>query len=119
MRNVIEYEAGAAPKMFHDRIGLSLSFLPGGYLGGMIMANNGESDFHLESEGRMFTLVAAHSDQGPCGMSQPVCYGAQGQLRQAAPGEVPEPASWLVFGAGALAALSARVARRRPQGRPR
>lgn len=111
-RNVIDFQAGAAPKMFGDRIWLWVDFLPGGFLSGEIRANNGESDFHIASEGRTFTLLAARSDQGPCGMSLE-CYGTQGVLMQAVPASVPEPASWLVFGAGALAALSARAARLR------
>lgn len=110
-RNVIDYQAGSPPNMFGDRIWLAIDFLPGGILSGEIRANNGESDFHLASEGRTFTLLAARSDQGPCGMSLD-CYGTQGLLKQAAPANVPEPASWLVFGAGALAAASARAARR-------
>jgi hypothetical protein len=112
-RNIIDYRAGAAPKMFGDMIRMSLNFLPDGFLGGEIRANNGESDFHLASVGRDFTVMAARSDQGPCGMAAPVCYGSQGRLRQAAIGEVPEPASWLVLGAGVLAAGAARRLRRR------
>lgn len=117
-RNIIDYRAGAAPKMFGDMIWMSLDFLPGGFLGGEIRANNGESDFHLASQGRNFTLVAARSDQGPCGMATPVCFGTQGLLKQAAIGEVPEPASWLVLGAGMLAAGAARTLRRRSSYRP-
>ena len=115
-RNIIDYRAGALPVMFHDTISLSLSFLPGGFLDGTIRANNGESDFHLQSEGQLFTLIRANSDQG-CGWTRAECNGAQGELRQVGarqvPMQVPEPASWLVFGAGALAAWSARASRRR------
>ena len=112
-RNLIDYRAGAAPILFHDKISLSLNFLPGGFLDGTIRANNGESDFHLQSEGSLFTLIAARSDQG-CGSAFGACDGAQGLLRQvAAPkaSEVPEPASWLVLVAGALAAGAARAVR--------
>lgn len=114
-RNLIDYRAGAMPMLFHDTISLSLNFLPGGFLDGTIRANNGESDFHLESEGSLFTLIAARSDQG-CGITFGECNGAQGLLRQvsaAKSSEVPEPASWLVLVAGALAAGAARAVRGR------
>lgn len=115
-RNIIDYRANSAPNIFEDRIWLALDFLPGGFLSGEIRAGNGESNFHMSSEGPTFTLLGAYSDQGPCGMGLD-CYGTQGLLKQAVPAQVPanvpEPASWLVFGAGLLAAISARAARLR------
>ncbi|WP_020656125.1 hypothetical protein [Massilia niastensis] len=110
--NYIEYEHRSHPRYFFDRISLDLAFMPGGMLSGSIFAIDGNSDFSLQSQGRMFTMMAAHSDEYVgCGWEYPECGGARGMLRaRRGPQEVPEPP---VLALGALAALGAWAARRR------
>lgn len=102
---------------------LSVRFEAGGYLSGWIRANDGSSHIELASQGNLFTILGADSDQGMagsgCGWTTGLaCGGAMGELRQVAlatgqgAGRVPEPLPLALFAAGALAAWGAR--RRRP-----
>lgn len=97
--NFIDYGYRTAVNGAFHGIELRLSFLPNGVLGGSVMANNGESDFFMESVGSLFTMVRANSDQeGGCGFAYPDCSGSTGLLR-----EVPEPSSAALAGLGLLA----------------
>ncbi|WP_137173952.1 PEP-CTERM sorting domain-containing protein [Massilia sp. HP4] len=109
--NLIDFGYRSKPKMFHDHIALDLTFLPDGMLSGWISANNGESDFAMESVGSLFTVSVARSDQPDgCGMEFPECAGSTGLLV-----EVPEPSSAALAGLGVLAGWFAR--RRKGQAR--
>jgi hypothetical protein len=113
--NYIEYEHRSYPRYFGDHIILDLNFMAGGLLSGSIFAVDGNSDFTMQSEGSMFTMIAAHSDEYVgCGAEEYYnvgCQGARGMLRaKQGPRDVPEPP---VLALGALGALGAWAARRR------
>lgn len=109
--NQIHYEYMVPPYYRHDRISLNLTFLPHGYLAGNIWANNGASDFHMQSVGPEFTVVAARSDEPwACGSTHPDCNGARGVIRDVKAQDLPEPP---VLALGALGAIGAWLARRR------
>lgn len=109
--NYIEYGYRSMPRYFGDRLSLDISFLPGGFLSGVIWANDGNSDFRVESSGRIFTVTAARSDEAEgCGWLRPDCFGEQGFLREENGQEVPEPP---VAALGAIGLLGAWFARRR------
>jgi len=108
-RNYINYGYRSMPQSgFGDRIMLDLSFLPGGYLSGSLLANDTNSDFEMKSNGSTFELLVARSDEGPCSFFGPPCSGELGQLRA----EVPEPSSAAIAGLGLLAAWFGRRRRR-------
>jgi hypothetical protein len=118
MWNVIDYRYRDETQRGAQRLSMSLEFLDDGHLSGMIMANDGYSDFTLGSDGKVFTMLSAHSDQPwGCGFSYPSCSGEQGLLRASVvlPAEqpLPEPAAPATLAIGALAAW---VARRRRKG---
>lgn len=109
--NHIQYERTTLPVYRHDRISLNLTFLPHGYLAGSIWANDGFSDFHMQSVGPEFTMVAAHSDEPwACGTAYPDCHGARGVIRDVNAQDLPEPP---VLALGLLGAAGAWLARRR------
>lgn len=109
--NLIDYGYRTEHSGAFDHIRLDLTFLAGGLLSGWISANNGESDFYMESIGSLFTMVSARSDQGAgCGFEYPECSGSTGRLV-----EVPEPSSAAQAGLGLLAGWFAR--RRKGQAR--
>jgi hypothetical protein len=121
--NHIDYRMGDEMFYGYQRLSLALSFLPGGKLSGAIAANDGYSDFTMQSDGSLFTLVSAHSDEGEgCGFAYPSCGGEQGLLLASANGQtaqaqgqaVPEPAGLATLAIGALAGW---FARRRGTGR--
>lgn len=98
---------------------ISVRFEAGGYLSGWIRANDQSSHIELASQGSLFTILGADSDQGMagsgCGWTTPVwCGGATGELRQLAQaaaqetGRVPEPLPLALLAAGGLAAWGAR-----------
>jgi hypothetical protein len=106
--NLIDYHYLDETQPGLQRLSMTLQFLAGGYLGGYIMANDGFSDFTLQSEGTEFSMLSAHSDQPDgCGNPEFSCVGERGSLRtamvvaQAAP--VPEPGSLAILAAGGLA----------------
>jgi MYXO-CTERM domain-containing protein len=107
--NLIDYGYRTMPRYYGDRISVNLSFLPGGFLSGSLWANDGNSHFHIESAGPVFTMLAARSDEAyGCGWLNPeFCQGAQGMLRTH---EVPEPP---VVALGAIGLIGAWFARRR------
>jgi hypothetical protein len=119
--NHIDYRVGDEMFDGYQMFSLALSFLPGGQLSGAIAANDGYSDFTMQSDGSLFTLVSAHSDEGEgCGFAYPSCEGEQGLMlasarTSAAQGQaVPEPAGLATLAIGALAGW---FARRRSGGR--
>ncbi len=116
--NLIDYRYLTPPRNYYDRIVMDLTFLPGGLLGGSIFASDGNSDFRMASQGALFSVTAANSDEPfGCGLQYPDCSGASGMLVAAALDvtEVPEPATGAIVGIGLVAAWCAR--RRRRQSR--
>lgn len=114
--NLIDYDYRTLPRNYYDYIVMDLTFLAGGLLGGSIFASDGNSDFQMVSEGALFSVVAAHSDEPfGCGWQYPDCSGASGMLVAAAQEtiEVPEPATGAIVGLGLVAAWFARR-RQRP-----
>jgi hypothetical protein len=114
--NLIDYGYRDQPRNYYDRIVMDLTFLAGGLLGGSIFASDGNSDFQMVSEGALFSVVTANSDEPyGCGWQYPECSGASGMLVSAAQeaSEVPEPATGAIVGLGLVAAWCARR-RQRP-----
>jgi len=118
--NRIDYGFGDETRYGYDNLSMRLEFLPDGRLSGAIRANDGSSDFYLKSDGALFTMLWAHSDQpNGCGFAYSSCAGERGLLSTAARigapvqpegSPVPEPASPTILGIGALAAwLAARL----------
>jgi len=113
--NLIDYGYRTPPRNYYDRIVMDLTFLAGGVLGGSIFASDGNSDFRMMSQGALFSMVAANSDEPfGCGLQYPDCSGASGMLVAAAQEaiEVPEPATGAIVGLG-LGLIAAWFARRR------
>jgi hypothetical protein len=116
--NRIDYAIGDETRWGLDRLNLSLSFLAGGKLSGSIFATDGVSDFSMQSDGSLFTLLSAHSDQADgCGWAYPSCGGEQGVLQAGLQTEtmahaqaqaVPEPAGLATLAIGAMAGWLAR-----------
>jgi len=114
--NLIDYGYRTLPRNYYDRIVMDLTFLAGGLLGGSIFASDGNSDFQMMSEGALFSVMTANSDEPfGCGWQYPDCSGASGMLVAAAQeaSEVPEPATGAIVGLGLVAAWFARR-RQRP-----
>jgi len=114
--NLIDYDYLTPPRNYYDRIVMDLTFLPGGLLGGSIFASDGNSDFRMASQGALFYVIDANSDEPfGCGLQYPNCSGASGMLVAAAREAiaVPEPATGAIVGLGLVAAWCARR-RRRP-----
>lgn len=118
--NRIDYAYGDETLPGIDRLSMALDFLPDGRLGGTIRATDGASDFYLRSDGAVFTLLSAHSDQPDgCGFAYPSCGGERGLLQGSAHtlvraqalaevSQVPEPAAPAILAIGALAGWLAR-----------
>jgi hypothetical protein len=114
--NLIDYGYRTPPRNYYDRIVMDLTFLSGGLLGGSIFASDGNSDFRMVSQGALFSVIDANSDEPfGCGVQYPQCNGASGMLMTAAQEavEVPEPATGAIVGLGLVAAWFARR-RQRP-----
>jgi hypothetical protein len=114
--NLIDYGYRTPPRNYYDRIVMDLTFLSGGLLGGSIFASDGNSDFRMVSQGALFSVIDANSDEPlGCGVLYPQCSGASGMLMAAAQEavEVPEPATGAIVGLGLVAAWFARR-RQRP-----
>jgi hypothetical protein len=119
--NMIDYHMGDETRFGFQRLSMTLDFLPSGKLKGLISANDGFSDFTMQGNGAVFTMLSAHSDEPDgCGFAYRSCQGERGHLvantmrvqRDSQP--VPEPAGLAIFAIGAAAALAAR--RRRTRG---
>jgi hypothetical protein len=113
--NLIDYRYQDEMQPGLQRLSMTLQFLAGGYLGGTIMANDGASDFTMQSDGTEFSMLWAHSDQQDgCGNPDFSCdgEGERGQLRSAMvrpEGQpLPEPGSLAILAAGGLAGWLAR-----------
>jgi hypothetical protein len=121
--NHIDYGYGDETRFGFDRLSMALEFLPNGQLSGAIRANDGKSDFYMKSEGEVFTMLWAHSDEpNGCGFAYRSCAGERGLLARAASvaapvqpeaSEVPEPAAPAILAIGALAGWLAALSRRK------
>jgi hypothetical protein len=112
--NLIDYGYRDMPRHYGDRIQLEVNFLAGGLLGGSIFASDGNSHFWMESDGALFNMRDANSDEPfGCGYAGPGCRDFSGMLRIEPPqGEVPEPSGAAIAGLGLLAAWFARRRKR-------
>lgn len=114
--NLIDYRYLDETRPGLQRLSLALQFEPDGYLSGSIMANDGNSDFTMQSDGTLFSMLWAHSDEPyGCGFAYPACSGEQGLLRAGAPGmalpqdqALPEPGGLAMLAAGGFAGWLAR-----------
>lgn len=94
----------------YGRLDMKLTFEKGGFLSGYILANDNQSHFRMNSQGRVFTILDANSDAGMpgagCGWTTDVqCAGATGHIRRT---DIPEPGTFALLGVGLLAALCFR-----------
>lgn len=106
--NYINYAMGDETHFGRQVISMAIQFLPGGYLSGSLAANDSNSDFSFASQGIIFTMLAAHSDEPTgCGAAYPDCGGERGMLRSDEQA-LPEPPLAASLAAGALAAWLAR-----------
>ncbi len=97
-----------------QRLSMTLQFLADGRMKGSIMANDGYSDFTMQGDDGVFTMLSAHSDElDGCGLAYPSCGGERGMLVQATDQALPEPAGLASLAIGGLAAW---LARRRSSG---
>ena len=89
---------------------LRLRFGSEGFLSGYMYLNDANHHIELDSSGRSFTVIDANSDAEMVGAGCPWtvdynCSGATGVFERVDnPGEVPEPGSLALLGAGLLAA---------------
>jgi len=88
---------------------LDLTFGSDGLLRGRIYANDAHSHFRMNSQGSLFTILDARSDEdmggAGCGENWEICNGATGQLQRV---DVPEPGSIALLGIGLAAAVGFR-----------
>lgn len=113
--NLIQFGHRDQPRFWGDHIQMNIAFLTGGTLSGGILANDGNTDFLMQSDGNLFELLRTSSDEGnPCGTEYPdICGGESGLLLATdVVREVPEPSGVLLTGLGLLAAWFARRRRR-------
>ena len=112
--NYISYGHRKLPEHYRDQIRLNVTFLPDGLLNGYVYANDGNSHVEIESLGKLFTVLHAHSDEPfGCAYQYDPCSGSTGYLSSVPiEGEVPEPSSVLLAAVGLAAIGLAR--RRRP-----
>ena len=116
--NRIEYRASQAPRYWHNILSLSVTFAADGLLRGSIRVNDGNSDFHMASDGHLFSVIRAGSDEEfGCGFMYPSCEGAKGFIAavpsvRPAQARVPEPGTLAILGLGLLGAALARGRRR-------
>lgn len=107
--NYLSYGYKALPQYYRDHIDINVTFLPGGFLGGSIFAIDDNSEFRMDSDGSLFTMRRAHSDEPVgCAGYQAPCSGSTGLLVASVQNEVPEPSSVALAGLGLLAAWFAR-----------
>lgn len=107
--NYLSYDNQALPQYYRDHIEIDVTFLPGGFLGGSIFAIDDNSEFRIRSEGSLFTVIRAHSNEPyGCEYEAEPCSGSTGLLVAASQAEVPEPSSIALAGLGLLAAWLAR-----------
>ncbi|CAH0268397.1 hypothetical protein SRABI118_03418 [Massilia sp. Bi118] len=111
--NLIDYKYRDEMLPGWQQFSMTLRFLEDGHLAGSIMANDGFSDFTMQSDGSMFTMVEAHSDEAEgCGFAYRPCSGELGRMFSTGPlpqeQPLPEPGSLAILAAGGLAGWFAR-----------
>jgi hypothetical protein len=111
--NLIDYKYRDEMLLGWQRISMTLKFLEDGHLAGSIVANDGFSDFTMQSDGSMFTMIEAHSDEEEgCGFAYGPCSGELGRMVSLGPlpaeQPLPEPGSLAILAAGGLAGWFAR-----------
>jgi uncharacterized protein (TIGR03382 family) len=114
--NTIDYRMGDETRFGYQRLSMALEFSPGGKLTGLISANDGFSDFTMQSKGRVFTMLSAHSDEPyGCGFAYRSCEGERGLLSSvsATAQSVPEPGGPATLAIGAMALWGALSRRKR------
>lgn len=106
----LSYHRSEEPLPSDGEMMFDLKFEKGGFLTGYIYANNTEHHFEMASNGRVFNMIDANSDQGMehagCGFPSSIpCNQATGQIRRT---DIPEPTSIALLALGAFGAMAVR-----------